>query len=53
MRGLSQARFFAGLLAHFEHHLAEVERLASDFTELSRRNALPKLMENMVNLFDY
>jgi hypothetical protein len=37
MQGLSQALFFAGLLARFEHHLAEVERLASDFTELSRR----------------
>jgi predicted ATPase len=39
MHGLAQALFFAALLAHFVHHPAEVERLASDFTELSTRQS--------------
>jgi predicted ATPase len=39
MHGLSQALFFAGLLAHFVRHPAEVERLVSDFTELSTRQS--------------
>ena len=39
MHGLSQALFFAGLLAHFVRRPAEVERLASDFTELSTRQS--------------
>jgi predicted ATPase len=37
MHGLAQALFFAGLLAHFVRHPGEVERLTSDFTELSMR----------------
>jgi serine/threonine protein kinase len=39
MHGLVQALFFAGLLAQFVRDPAEVERLASDFTELSTRQS--------------
>src|SRR5208282_2301797 len=35
--GLAQALFFAGLLAHLARQPGEVERLASDLTELSTR----------------
>jgi tetratricopeptide (TPR) repeat protein len=37
MYGLAQALFSAGLIAHFARHPGEVERLASDLTELSTR----------------
>ena len=37
MYGLAQALFFAGLIAHFARRPGDVERLASDLTELSRR----------------
>jgi serine/threonine protein kinase/tetratricopeptide (TPR) repeat protein len=37
MYGLAQALFFAGLIAHFVGRPGEVERLASDLTELSTR----------------
>jgi hypothetical protein len=37
MYGLAQALFFAGMLAQFARHPGEVERLASDLTELSTR----------------
>jgi RNA polymerase sigma factor (sigma-70 family) len=38
MNGLAVALNFAGHLAHYEHNLAEVERLASDLLELSTRH---------------
>jgi predicted ATPase len=37
--GLAQALFFAGLLAQFARQPGEVERLASDLTELSTRQS--------------
>jgi predicted ATPase len=37
MYGLAQALFSAALIAHFARHPGEVERLASDLTELSTR----------------
>jgi predicted ATPase len=37
MYGLAQALFSAGLIAHFARHPGEVERLASELTELSTR----------------
>jgi tetratricopeptide (TPR) repeat protein len=39
MYGLAQALFSAGLIAHFARHPGEVERLASDLTELSTRQS--------------
>jgi predicted ATPase len=38
MNGLAVALNFAGHLAHYEHNLAEAERLASDLLELSTRH---------------
>jgi len=37
MNALALALYFAGALAHFERNAVEVERLASDLTELSTR----------------
>src|SRR5262249_24885522 len=37
MYGLAQALFFAGFIAQFAGHPGEVERLASDLTQLSTR----------------